>query len=340
MSTTNSYSIRTHFIFLTIIASFIFSPAVSAQVLEEIIVTAQRREQSLQEVPISIQAVSGLELTEQGFRTMEDLGQFAPSVEMNESLHEWSVTIRGMGNDVAAMSVEQSAPIFLDGIHMGRPSMIKGAFMDLERVEILTGPQPVYFGQNATAGAFSLTTRGPTETWEGDATAEFGNFGRINFEGGIGGPISDTLGIRVAGQWDKTGGHLTDAFTGDTFPNRTDAGARLSLVWKPTDKYEGTAKVEYARRRSDGDTNTVCLSKTDPSGDLDHDNFTVLIPGEIPEFADEIIPVPNCVDGFGRVGVQEGNIFRARSRGSTTMMAAPVCWISGIWPGRLCLTVT
>lgn len=210
--------VRSKLIFLSFTLVLTSASNLQAQQLEEVIVTAQRREQSLQEVPISIHAVSGLELNKQGFRTMEDLGQFSPSVEMNESLHEWSVTIRGMGNDVAAMAVEQSAPIFVDGVHMGRPSMIKGAFMDVERVEVLTGPQPIYFGQNATAGAFSITTKKPTDEWEGDATAEFGNFGRINFKGGIGGPITDTLGIRVAGQWDSTGGHLTDYYTGNKFP--------------------------------------------------------------------------------------------------------------------------
>ena len=298
----NKHSYRSEIIFLTVITSFIFSPAIFAQQLEEIVVTAQRRVQSLQEVPISIQAVTGLELNQQGFRTMEDLGQFAPSVEMNESLHEHSVTIRGMGNDVAAMGVEQSAPIFVDGIHMGRPSMIKGAFMDLERVEILTGPQPVYFGQNATAGAFSLTTKGPSEAWEADATAEFGNFGRINFEGGIGGPVTDTFGIRIAGQWDDTGGHLTDAFTGNKFPNRTDAGFRFTGVWKPTENFTGTAKIEYARRRSDGDTNTVCITGNDEK----LDNYSVLVPGLVPGYTDEIHEPANCNDGFSRVGVQEG----------------------------------
>ncbi len=295
------------FVFTTVISALAISSVpvqAQAQALEEIIVTAQRRVQSLQEVPISIDTFSGIELVKQGFRTMEDLGQFSPSVEMNESLHEHSVTIRGMGNDVAAMSVEQSAPIFVDGVHFGRPSMIKGAFMDVERVEVLTGPQPVYFGQNATAGAFSITTKRPsTEAWEGDATAEFGNFGRVNFEGGIGGPINDTLAVRVAGQWDHTGGHLTDVFTGNTFPNRTDYGGRATLLWKPNERFEGTAKVEYLKRNSDGDTNTVCRYET--ATPL-HDNYSIMIPGEIPEFTSEIVPLPMCEDGFGRVGIQEG----------------------------------
>jgi outer membrane receptor protein involved in Fe transport len=279
------------------------SGPVYGQALEEVIVTAQRREQSLQEVPISIHAVTGPELTQQGFRTMEDLGQFSPSVEMNESLHEHSVTIRGMGNDVAAMAVEQSAPVFVDGIHFGRPSMIKGAFMDVERIEVLTGPQPVYFGQNATAGAFSIVNRGPTDTWEGDLSAEFGNFGRKSLEGAFGGPLTDTLGIRIAAQWDNSTGHLRDVFSGGRFPNRTDYGARMTLAWNPTENFEGTAKIEYMARRSDGDTNAVCLTR----GPWLHDNFSVMVPGQIPEFTDELaVEVPQCSDGFARVGVQEG----------------------------------
>jgi iron complex outermembrane receptor protein len=297
------HSLSTKVLISTIGLSFLIPATTYSQALEEVIVTAQRREQSLQEVPISIHAVSGPELTASGFRTMEDLGQFSPSVEMNESLHEHSVTIRGMGNDVAAMSVEQSAPIFVDGVHFGRPSMIKGAFMDVERVEVLTGPQPVYFGQNATAGAFSITNKKPTETWEGDASAEFGNFGRVSFDGGVGGPITDTLGIRLAAQWDQTTGHLKDVFTGNSFPNREDYGARLTLAWNPTDNFQGTAKIEYMSRRSDGDTNAVCITR----GPWLHDNFAVLVPGQIPEFTDELAyPVPQCSDGFTRAGVQEG----------------------------------
>ena len=281
----------------------ITSGPVYGQQLEEILVTAQRREQSLQEVPISIHAVTGPELTQQGFRTMEDLGQFSPSVEMNESLHEWSVTIRGMGNDVAAMAVEQSAPIFVDGVHFGRPSMIKGAFMDVERIEVLTGPQPVYFGQNATAGAFSIINRGPTENWEGDLNAEFGNFGRKSLEGAFGGPLTETIGVRVAAQWDQSTGHLKDIFTGRSFPNREDYGARITLKWNPTDDFEGTLKVERMSRRSDGDTNALCLS----NGPHRHDNFAVAVPGAIPEFTSDLAhEVPNCGDGFGKFGVQEG----------------------------------
>ena len=293
-----------------LIATMTFSAVpVTAQQLEEIIVTAQRREQSLQEVPVSIQTFGGPELIKMGYRTMEDLTAFAPSVEMNESLHEHSVTIRGMGNDVANISVEQSAPVFVDGVHFGRPSMIKGAFLDLERVEILTGPQPVFFGQNAVAGAFSLTTKKPSmDAWDGDLSAEYGVNHRQTIEGGVGGPVSDTLGVRVAGQWDSTDGHLTDLFTGNSFPHRTDEAARLTLLWQPMEQLSITAKAEAVKRNSDGDTTAVCNIEGPDADYNSTDAGAVLERGLVPEY-DRMFqqrPFPNCEDGFKAVGVQEG----------------------------------
>ncbi len=296
-----------------VIATMTFSAVpVTAQQLEEVIVTAQRREQSLQEVPVSIETFGGPELIKLGYRTMEDLTSFAPSVEMNDSLHESSVTIRGMGNDVANIAVEQSAPIFVDGVHFGRPSMIKGAFLDLERVEVLTGPQPVYFGQNATAGAFSMTTKKPSmDSWEGDAAVEFGVNKRESFEGAIGGPVSDTLGVRLAGQWDSTEGHLTDLFSGNAFPHRVDIAGRLTLLWQPSEQLEVTAKAEVAKRRSAGDTTAVCQSEG-PTADYNStDAGAVLERGLVPAYDAMFTQrdFPLCVDGFEKVGVQEGTGF-------------------------------
>ena len=303
----------------TVIATMTFGAIpVTAQQLDEIIVTAQRREQNLQEVPVSIETFTGPELVKMGFRTMEDLTSFAPSVEMNESLHEHSITIRGMGNDVANISVEQSAPIFVDGVHFGRPSMIKGAFLDLERVEVLTGPQPVYFGQNATAGAFSLTTKKPSmDAWEGDLATEYGKNNRISVEGAYGGPINETLGVRVAAQWDQTDGHLTDLFGRGKFPHRKDQAARLTFLWTPMETLTITAKAEVAKRRSEGDTTAVCQTEG-PTGNI----FAgaVLERGLVPAYdaTHTQADFPFCKDGFKAVGVQEGTgTFEAPPQGIT-----------------------
>jgi iron complex outermembrane receptor protein len=203
----------------TVIASTVLtSQAVSAQALEEIVVTAQRREQSLQEVPISLEAYSGDDLISGGLRTIQDVELFSPSVEITTQVRQTSTVIRGMGSSGGNYSIDPAAPIFQDGIHFGRASMISGAFLDVERLEILRGPQPIHFGQNATAGAFSVITRRPTPEWEGDVTMEIGNFGRKSIEGGAGGPITDTFGIRLAGTWDESTGHLTDVVTVRNIP--------------------------------------------------------------------------------------------------------------------------
>ena len=298
---------------VAVVAGTFFNPSdVFAQdesSLDEIVVTAQRRAQSLQQVPISIEAISGREIVEQGFRVIEDIEQFSPSVEINESLHEQSITIRGMGNDVANLSVEQSAPMFVDGIHFGRGSMIKTALVDVERIEILRGPQPVYFGQNATAGAFSIITKKPTEQWEGNVSAEIGNFDRLTFEGGIGGPINDQWGIRIAGQYDHSGGHITDITNGRKFPERTDAVGRVTLAWTPNDRFTALFKAEYAERDSEGDTNVICRTIGLGEDFEDVNERAVLEPGHVPAY-DALYtqtPVPDCVrDGFEEWGVQEG----------------------------------
>lgn len=235
-------------------------PAV-AQELEEIVVTAQRREQSLQEVPISLEAISGQDLLDQGYRTMDDLAEFSPSIEIDVRMQDQNVSIRGMGTTGSSLALEQSAPTFVDGVVMGRTSIIKGALMDVERIEVLRGPQPVYFGQNAVAGAFSIITRKPSETWQGDVQVEVGNFGRRTVEGGVGGPITDTLGIRVAGKYDELAGYLTDVVTDDRFPERRDRSGRVTLQWQPSDAFSATAKLGYTDTDAGSEATVVCLGR-------------------------------------------------------------------------------
>ena len=223
------------------------SPVLQAQdrVLEEVIVTAQRREQSIQEVPVSLEAYSGDLLNQEGFRTMEDLSNFSPSTEINVRTQDQTVTIRGLGTSSVNPGLEQAVPIFVNGVHYGRFPMIQGAMMDLERVEVLRGPQPIAFGQNAVAGAFSLTTRKPGSEIEGDLTAEYGNFGRISFEGGIGGPVvgvfaAAELWLRVGGRFALHLSPLAQLFTArrrrnhDQFDILFTVLIRVSLVFKTT----------------------------------------------------------------------------------------------------------
>ena len=281
-----------------------------AQALEEIVVTAQRREQSLQEVPISLEAYTGSLLNEEGFRSIEDISNFSPSVEVDVRVQDQDISIRGMGTAGNNLGLEQAVPIFNDGIHFGRTSMVTGAFLDLERIEVLRGPQPIAFGQNATAGAFSLVTKKPTPEWEGDLTGEWGNWGRKSVEGGVGGPITNTWGIRVAGQYDEQEGYVKDIVTGNKFPYSKDIAGRITLAWNPMDNLSAILKMGYYNRDRQGDGNAVCRAEDDPTRaqGIRQTERAVTI-RNLTEF-DDIITVQNlptdCDTGFKRLGIQEG----------------------------------
>lgn len=225
------------------ISAVLSGPALlQAQALEEIVVTAQRRTQSLQDVPISIQAVTGDEMVRQGFRTMNDMSVFAPGLVVKVEEEEQGLMLRGAGTQSKGVGVEAAVPAFIDGVHFGRASSLKSAFLDVEQVEILRGPQPVFFGQNATAGALNIRTRRPGAEWQGKAIAEYGNMGRQSIEGAIGGPVTDTFGIRVAGKFDRFEGHLRDWLTGDKFPQQESAMGRATIQWTPTEQFQATLK--------------------------------------------------------------------------------------------------
>ncbi|MCZ6656648.1 MAG: TonB-dependent receptor [Gammaproteobacteria bacterium] len=226
--------------------------------MEEIIVTAQRREQSLQEVPISIEVFDGREIRQQGFRDIDDLANFSPTVLILPRVQDQDVSIRGFGTTGNALTLDQTAPTFVDGIHFGRSSQSRLAFMDLQSVEVLKGPQPVYFGQNATAGAFNIRSRRPTDSWEANVDLEYSENETAALDFGVGGPLSDTFGIRVAGKYDTTEGYLKDVVTRNMLGDYENIGGRVMLHWTPTEALQVTAKVESSRIRKDTETTHIC----------------------------------------------------------------------------------
>jgi outer membrane receptor protein involved in Fe transport len=226
--------------------------------LEEIVVTAQRREQSVLDVPAAIEVFSGVELRRQGFRDMDALANFSPTVLILPRVQDQDISIRGFGTTGNALTLDQAAPTFVDGIHFGRSSQIGLAFMDLESVEVLKGPQPVYFGQNATAGAFNLRSRRPTETWQADLDVELARHDTRAVDFGAGGPLGEHWGIRVAGKYDATDGFLRDVVTQRLLGAYENKGGRVILQWTPTDALQATMKIESSRIRKDGETTYLC----------------------------------------------------------------------------------
>jgi outer membrane receptor protein involved in Fe transport len=263
------------------IAGALLSPgAVYAQeraMLEEITVTAQRREQSLKDVPISVQAFDGREVTRQGIISLSELSAFSPGLIVKDWSEEQGLILRGAGTQSKNLGVEQGVPTFIDGVHFGRGSQVRNSYLDLERIEVLKGPQPVFFGQNAAAGALNITTRKPTPEWEGNLSADVGNFGKTSVEGAVGGPITETFGVRVAAKYYELEGFMTDYYTGKKFPERESKTARMTLQWTPTDNFQSTLKVDWAENDLGPRVWPLVLDKYYEDPELNHPERTTII---------------------------------------------------------------
>lgn len=233
-------------------------PAGAERALEEVVVTAQRREQDALDVPLSMEVFSGADIRRQGFRDIDALANFSPTVLILPRVQDQDISIRGFGTTGNALTLDQAAPTFVDGIHFGRSSQSRLAFMDLESVEVLKGPQPVYFGMNATAGAFNIRSRRPSDTWEADLDIEYGKNDTLAVDFGVGGPLGENWGIRVAGKRDDTDGFLEDVVTGGKLGAFENTGGRVILQWRATDALQATFKFESSRIRKDGETTYLC----------------------------------------------------------------------------------
>jgi len=227
------------------ISAILVSEAAYSQ-LEEIIVTATRREQSLQDVPISVTAVTGDAILRGGFSDMEDMSSFIPNLHMRDTFTGQVLAIRGIGTTAGNEAFESAVAIFHDDIYYGRDNLGQNSFFDLERVEVLRGPQPLYFGQSATAGALNVTSRTPGDSLEANLQVAYGDDEEANVEFGIGGPITDKFGLRFATRYyELNKNHYYNPLTGRDQATKENKSARLMGLWEPTDNVRVRLKYEY-----------------------------------------------------------------------------------------------
>ena len=227
------------------LAMLIASPALaqSAQAdssdigADEIIVTAQRQAQSLQEVPIAVSAFSAEALEKQQIKNASDLQLTLPNVTFTKgNFTGSSFTIRGIGDLCVGVACDYATAIHLDGTPLIATRLFETEYFDLERVEVLRGPQGTLFGRNATSGVVNFIPVRPDLTaFKGSGEIEYGNFNSVKAKGMINVPISDTLGARVSGFYLKRDGYTTNLFDGKKMDNRDMYAVRGSVRWEPTD---------------------------------------------------------------------------------------------------------
>lgn len=215
----------------------------------EIIVTAQKREQSLQDVPISMEVVSGAKLAEFNTSDIKAVMNYTPNVFVQSTAGNDVIYIRGFGSPPANFAFDQSVSLYVDGIYAGRNRQAQAPFFDLARVEVLRGPQGALFGKNTAAGAVSVVSAGPTKDFEGAITGLY-NFDHkgTDFSGYLSGPITDTLGARFAYKIVNQDGYIYNRAKDHDDPEIKSQLLRLTLKWEPSDNFDYTAKVEYGKR--------------------------------------------------------------------------------------------
>ncbi len=186
------------------------SPADTAEGLEEIVVTAQKRAENLQDTPLAITAITGASIEQYGRDDVAALAFRSPSLAYSEAGGEAQLYIRGVGTNIFGVGADPSVAINLDGVYLGRPNMGLTQFLDVERVEVLRGPQGILYGRNATGGALNIASRMPTEEFEGYATLGFGSFSKRELKAAVSGPLNDNWSYRFAVRGSKDDGYTKD----------------------------------------------------------------------------------------------------------------------------------
>jgi iron complex outermembrane receptor protein len=235
-------------------------------VLEEIVVTAEKRAEGLQNIPIAITAISGATLEKAGAREVGDLVQVTPSLQFGTRSTNVFIALRGIGQAGQDIGSQSGVTVSLDGVPLLNHFMMNPSFLDLERVEVLRGPQGTMQGRNATGGAVNIYSKPPVQAFEGDVSLTVGNYDRVGVNGSINVPLSDSAATRVSFQHVTADGWLKNGFTGRRHDDTDLTEVRAQLLLEPTDNLSVRALVDYTRDRGDPSFN-VLLGRAVPDPD-------------------------------------------------------------------------
>jgi iron complex outermembrane recepter protein len=228
--------------------------------LEEVVVTAERRPEPLDQLPIAASVIAGGGLQEQGVNSVQDLSSVAPSINIQNQQALSYVNIRGVGLQATNPTTSSGVAVYSDGFFIPHETAISDDYYDVQQVEILRGPQGTLVGQNSTGGALFVNSVRPSfDAHTGFIDQSFGNFGYSKTEGAFNAPISDTLAVRVAGNFYSRDSFYDDLHLGsppqtlNLHPGNADSwSGRIGVQWQPVSSFSIYLKYETARRDGDG----------------------------------------------------------------------------------------
>ncbi len=211
------------------------APADDVTGSSDIIVTASKRAQTLQDTPISVAVTTSESIERSQVRDLLDLQTLVPSLKVGQlqSSANTNFIIRGFGNGANNFGIEPSVGVFIDGVYRSRSAAQIADLPNIERVEVLRGPQSTLFGKNASAGIISIITAAPKFEFGGNAEASYGNLNAVILKAGVTGPLSDTIAASISGSYNRRDGYIQDLFIDQDVNNRNRFGVRGQLLFQP-----------------------------------------------------------------------------------------------------------
>lgn len=231
--------------------------------IADIIVTAEKRPEGLQNVPIAITALSGSTLEKSGVKTVGDLTQVTPSLQFGTRSTNNFIALRGIGQAGQDIGSQSGVTVSLDGVPLLNHFLMDPAFLDIERVEVLRGPQGTFQGRNATGGAINVYSNPPTDSTDGAISFNIGNYRRVGVNGYVNARLSDDLFGRLSFQTDHADGWLKNPYNGQRYDNTNLAEVRGQILYKPSSAFSVRALVDYTHRRENPEFNVI-LKRADP----------------------------------------------------------------------------
>jgi iron complex outermembrane receptor protein len=231
------------------IAASTTTASTTEEALQEIVVTAQRKAQDLERVPIAVSVVSQQQMANLNIKTIEEIERVTPDLNYAQGYSFSQIYIRGIGVSIPTPGLETPVAVYYDGAYMARGSGTSFDLFDMSSVEVLKGPQGTLYGRNATGGAILINTAVPTQSQEASGTLEYGRFNHALGDWMINLPVSDTFALRIAGRYTREGGYLENLYN-DTHPREFQKyGTRIKGKWDPSKDFSAIFTLEYGNNR-------------------------------------------------------------------------------------------
>jgi iron complex outermembrane recepter protein len=211
--------------------------------LEEVVVTARKRDESFVDVPVAINVFTAADIKAAGIERPQDFIDLTPNMSLVQTQNQGTsfVTVRGISQ---ARNSEPSVAVLIDGVAMANPSQFNQELVDIESIEVLKGPQGALYGRNAIGGAIIIRTREPADAFESNVLLGYESGPGYKARGGISGPITDTLKYRASLSYFETDGYIDNAFLNEEADPFEDLSARVRLMWEPTEDF--TADLRFS----------------------------------------------------------------------------------------------